>query len=334
MKKFIIFTTAQAFLLLALISCQKMQTAAKVVPDKAEDMLRFLPGSVNAVFFVDFHTGINLEFIDKIIEDEENYAEYQEFVTKTGIDPQKDVYYLATAMRGNLESQQRDVVAIVNLKYDRDALLAALQKEAEKDGETIEEEAYNGFVVYSGNGKEKDKTGSFTFLTGSHVALGTTAAVKSVIDVVEKKEENVLENKAFTALFARTDRYTLVWGGVIVPPESRSLIAANPILSGLENVTAISAAFDYKNENIILDLKLIGDDPIKNQELADRINGFKSLGAMIQIQDLSLAELMDRIEITSASDHVRIYASIPQSLPETLLDKLKLEKSRSEEKIF
>jgi hypothetical protein len=43
------------------------------------------------------------------------------------------------------------------------------------------------------------------------------------------------------------------------------------------------------------------------------------MGSMIQIQDFNMGEVLENIEITAGSDHVKIYASFP----EELLDKLK-----------
>lgn len=331
MKRFIITATAILLILYSFVSCQNMQTA-KVIPEKAEDMLRYLPGDVNGIFFIDFHRGINLEFMDKIIKDEEHFEDYLEFAEKTGIDPQKDIYFIAGAIRGEMKKDDEDVVAIINLKYDKNTLITLIQQEAEKEGEEINEENYSGFMIYSPPEKEKKKRGSFCFLNESYITLGKKDAVKSVIDVFQKKEVSVLKNKAFSSLFSKTNKESLLWGGIIIPTEQKSLLTENPMFTDMESIDAISMAFDYKEQNIILDIHLMVRDPIKSQEMADKLNEFKSMGAMIQIQDLDMAELLDRIEINSGGDHVRIFASFPEDLPKILLEKLKLEKTGCEEK--
>jgi hypothetical protein len=45
-----------------------------------------------------------------------------------------------------------------------------------------------------------------------------------------------------------------------------------------------------------------------------------------------MAEILDRIEITSTLDLVNIYASIPEDLPKTIIEKLKMEKTKEEKK--
>jgi len=56
------------------------------------------------------------------------------------------------------------------------------------------------------------------------------------------------------------------------------------------------------------------------------------MAALVQIQDLNMAEILDRIEITSGSDLVNIYASFPEDLPKTIIEKLKMEKTKEEKK--
>jgi len=210
MKRFIISATTILLILNSFVSCQNMRTA-KVIPAKAEDMLRYLPGDVNGVFFVDFHTGINLEFMDKIIKDEEHFEDYQEFVEKTGIDPQKDIYFIAGAIRGEMKKEDEDVMAIIDLKYDKNSLITLMQQEAKKEGEEIIQEDYKGFMIYSPPEKEKKKSGSFCFLNDSYITLGNKDGVKSVIDVFQKKEESVLKNEAFSSIFSKTNKESLLW---------------------------------------------------------------------------------------------------------------------------
>ena len=91
-------------------------------------------------------------------------------------------------------------------------------------------------------------------------------------------------------------------------------------------------ALDYENQNIIAEIRIMSSDPTKNQELADNLNGYKDMAALIQIQDLNMAEILDRIEITSTPDLVNIYATFPEDLPKTIIEKLKMEKTKEEKK--
>ncbi|MCK4363296.1 MAG: hypothetical protein KAW85_00715, partial [Candidatus Aminicenantes bacterium] len=183
------------------------------------------------------------------------------------------------------------------------------------------------------HGAKHEKGGSFTFLDESNIAVGDANSVKSVIDVLQKKKENVFKNEGFSSLLTKIDKEAIFWGAALIPPDAiNEVISEKPELIILEAVNAASVSLDYKNKNIIADIKIMSSDPMKNQELADNLNGYKSMAALIQIQDLNMAEILDRIEITSFPDHVKIYTSFPEDLPQTIIDKLKMKKTKEEKK--
>ena len=114
----------------------------------------------------------------------------------------------------------------------------------------------------------------------------------------------------------------------MVPSEAVSQVASNnPMLQSLKGLKSLSMYFDYEAQNIIAEIKAMGTDPEKNKQIADLLSGVKAMGAMAAAKEPAVGELMNKIEITSGDDYVRIYAS----LPEELIKKLK-EKKKKEEK--
>lgn len=330
MKKFTVIGITAIFVLFSFTSCEERITTPKAGTAKANDMLSLIPIDAMAVFFVDFHRIMAIETVDKFIKEDETYEDYQEFVEETGIDPQRDIFFVAFAITKGMEEPQQEGVGIINLKYNKDILLSMIKDEVEKEEEhELTEEEYNGVTIYTI--KEENEGKSFSFLDESNIVFGNENEVKSVIDVIQKKKENVFKNEELSAVLAKTNKEAMVWGVVLVPPEVLSKISAEkPMLSALEAVNGVAIYFDYEEKNIIAEIKLMSSDPMKNQELADSLNGFKSMFAMVQIQDLNLGEILDKIEITSSHDHVKIYASIPEDLPKDLIDKLKMEKAEEE----
>jgi hypothetical protein len=64
--------------------------------------------------------------------------------------------------------------------------------------------------------------------------------------------------------------------------------------------------------------------------MAAALNGFKALGAGAAAKEPLLGELLNKIEISSEADHVKINASIPEELLRNLSEKLKGEKAKPE----
>jgi hypothetical protein len=375
MKKFAVIGITVIFALCSFTSCEEGLFVSKAGPANAENALKLIPKDVMAVFFIDIHRVMTIEFINNLIKEKESdetsdeLTDFQEFKAKTGIDPEKDINFIVGAITGETEKGKEEGVGIINLTYDKDLLLSTIKEElakekeeehekqaeeghGEKEEHEMIEEEYNGFTIYTvreeceeeeeeeehgeeekEHGKKHEKGGSFSFLDESNIAVGNENAVKSVIDVLQKKKENVFKNEGFSSLLTKIDKEAIFWGAALIPPDAiNEVISEKPALTILEAVNAASVSLDYKNKNIIADIKIISSDPMKNQELADNLNGYKSMAALIQIQDLNMAEILDRIEITSFPDHVKIYTSFPEDLPQTIIDKLKMEKTKEEKK--
>jgi hypothetical protein len=231
------------------------------------------------------------------------------------------------------------------------------EEEGEEEDKLIEQE-YNGFTIYKVKEEKCEEEGEeekeekeeehgeeeeehvkkkddecFTFLDKSNIAIGNENGVKSVIDVLAKNKANVFKNEGFSSLLKETNYKATVWGAALIPSEViKEAISEKPELVILEAVNAASVALDYENQNFIAEIKIMSHDPTKNQELADNLNGYKDMAALIQIQDLNMAEILDRIEITSTPDLVNVYASFPEDLPKTIIEKLKMEKTKEEKK--
>ena len=365
MKKFAVIGITVIFALCSFTSCEKGLLVSKAGPADAENALKLIPEDVMAVFFIDIRRVMTIEFINNLIEEKESddtsdeLTDFQEFKARTGIDPEKDINFIVGALTGKTEKGKEEGIGIINLTYNKDLLLSLIreaikeekgddeEEEEEKEEHEMIEEEYNGFTIYTvreeceeeeeeeekEHGERHEKGGSFSFLDESNIAVGNENAVKSVIDVLQKKKENIFKNEGFSSLLTKIDKEAILWGAALIPSDAiNEVISEKPELIILEAVNAASVSLDYKNKNIIAAIKIMSSDPTKNQELADNLNGYKSMATLIQIQDLNIAEILDRIEITSFPDYVKIYTSFPEDLPQTIIDKLKMQKTKEEKK--
>lgn len=321
MKKFTAFGIVIIFALLSFLSCEKKPEAPSSGAAEANDMLSLLPVDAQGVLFIDIHRIMAIEALSEMIkeeEDKESSQEYLEFIEKTGIDPQKDIYSIAAAATKGEGKEMKTVSAVLNLKYNREVILPLIKENMEEEEELTEKE-YNGFTIYTIK-TDDEKNVSFAFLDDSYISAGNEEGVKSVIDVLQKKRENVFKNDSLAALLTDANKGAILWGALAIPPEVKEEMTNVPsMFKDIEAVNAISLSFDYKNKSFIAEIKLLTGDPDKSRQMADSLNGLKMMGSMIQIQDFNMGDVLNNIEITAGSDHVNIYASFP----EELLDKLK-----------
>jgi hypothetical protein len=326
MKKSAAIVLAFGLIVVGLMSCGKT-TAPKAGSAKATDMLSLLPVDAKGAIIVDVHRIMQTEFAQKSIAENEDKAKYDEFVQTTGIDPQQDIFYFVGAMMGEIGQKEPDGAGLVNLKYDKDKVLALVQKE----GGQLAEEEYSGLTIYRTAAGEDKKPMSFLFLDGSNILLGTDAAVRKVVDVYQKKADNIWKNENMSALLKGMNTTAMVWGGFSIPSDTmKEASSQNPMLGAFSDIRSLVISFDYKDNNLLAELKAMSPDPEKNKQMGDALNGFKALGAGAAAKEPLWGDLLNRIEISSAAEYVKISATLPEDLIKSLGDKMKPKKPETE----
>ncbi len=348
MKRVATFGIVLAMVACAFVACGPKAGAPAAGAATAEDMVRMFPKEAIGLMVIDINRGMQTEAAKKMIADPEGSKKYQEFIKETGIDPQKDLYFLAGALIGNIDKPEGAV--ILNGRFNKDSLLATIKA---KGGE-LKESVYEGITIYEihppvkvavpeekapeTQGQEEakpeepqaeqppaekvetpEKPGYGAFLSDSNIALGTEAAVKDVIDVLKAKKENVFKNAELAKLIKESNKKAMLWAALNVPPEAvKKMTESNPMLASLSGVNSLLLSFDYRDKAVQAEIKLMGGDAAKNKQIADFLTGMKALGGMAGSSKPAVGELMNKIEITSGADFVSISANIP----EELLDKL------------
>ena len=65
-------------------------------------MMAFMPQGVSGVLFIDINRAMNTEFVTNALAKPDADKGLQEVISKIGIDPRKDISYLALGMTGSL----------------------------------------------------------------------------------------------------------------------------------------------------------------------------------------------------------------------------------------
>ncbi len=326
MKKTTAISLALLLILFSFISCGKKATTPKAGSATPDDMLTLLPMNAKGVFFVNVNQAMSIEAVDKTIRESKDHNKLQEFVMMTGVDPQKDIFYAAVAMTGDLGKKEEKGVAIINLKYDKEKIVTLMkEKVAEEEDVELTESDYSGMTIYQASGG-KDEDVAFAFLDDSNIVAGNDAEVKTVIDISQKKADNVYKNQALSELLAKTNKDSLFWGAILIPSDAvGQATAENPMLSNLKDLKAATMSFDYKNMSMIAEIKLMSTNAEKNEQIAKMLDGLKAMGGMMAAQKPEIGELLNKIEITSTEEHVKVYASLPQELLEKLKESVPTE---------
>jgi ribosomal protein L30E len=328
MKKITTLSLALVLLLFGIAACKKAGPPA-AGSATATDMLSLIPKSAQGVVVLDVHAALNTAFVDKMLKEGEDKQKYLDFIKDTGIDPQKDIYLAVIGLMGTGGLNNASPAIVVNLKYDKDKLLAKLKEKATN----VTEEVYEGLTLYTVPEADDKKPMTGVFYDASNIILGEAKDVKAVIDVVKKGGENILKNETLSALLKSADKSAIVWAAVAFPPDMmKSVAAQNPMASSLENMKSLLVALNYKNKALQIEIKGMGGDAEKNKQTAEALNGLKALGAMASTEKPEIGELVNKIEVTSSAEFVKIAANFPEELLTKLGATAKLAGTKPEEK--
>jgi len=313
MKKAVIGLLTLVLLVMAFAACSKKAGIPVAGSAQAMDMLTLIPKTAQTVFVIDVHRGMNIPFVDKALKTGDDAAKYKEAIDKFGLDPQKDIYYAAIGLSQATDAEGKSVpqgAGVINLKYDQAKILDQIKKESPAFTEAV----YEGVTIFTVP-EEDGKPMYGAFLDTSNVAVGTEAGVKGVIDVMKGKAESAVKNADLMKLVKAGNTKALLWNVTTFTPEQiKQMTESNPMLGSFKSIQAVTMYVDDKNKGLQIELKALSNDAAKNKEIADMLTGFKALGAMGSSEKPELGEFLNKIEISSSPENVKIFINMPEDL--------------------
>ncbi|HOW85315.1 MAG TPA: DUF3352 domain-containing protein [Candidatus Aminicenantes bacterium] len=309
-----------AFLLAAFVAACAPATGLKTGAAAGEALIKMLPKSASGVAAFDVRRLMGTDTVAKALQDPQAKAKYDGFVQMSGVDPVKDIAYVgiglsappAGAAQGSLEGG-----LIISLRYDKAKLQGLIRQKAPQ----VKEETYNGVTVYANldGGKSRGRLGQAAFLDETHIALGSEAVLKGIIDVFQKRADSLAKNPGMADILKKADKSGIFWGAVAIPPELlRKGLAASPQAKILEGVKAVTLMYDDRVQGILADIRAIGGTKDQNANLAAALNGFKAMGAMFAAQEAAVGDFLNGLQITSGEDFTRLSLSVSHEVMDKL----------------
>jgi tetratricopeptide (TPR) repeat protein len=298
--------------------------AAGSIAAAGPDLLKLLPRSTAIVLVVDPQRFMDIDDIAAAMQAPKFKADYDEFVRSSGIDPQKDVAYVAFGMTlpadpdqiFNLSRSKPPLgVFVIKLKYDQSRLFALLKEKLPDAGPELYKEVaiypplYLGgtpttLSVRAGDGQKGFR---IAFLDSSHLVLGSDIDIRAVIDVYRETSEPLAKDPGMTDLVGRVDKSGMAWCAVAYPAEFiKKFVEAKPQLEAIETLKGAILAFDNEASELTINIRVIGGGKEQNMRAAATFNGLKFILAMKYAkEEPALAELLNGIAVTSGEDYTR-----------------------------
>ena len=310
-----------AFLLAAFFAACAPATGLKTGASAGEALIKMLPKSATGVAAFDVRRLMGTDAVAKALQEPEAKAKYDGFVQMSGIDPLKDISYVGIGLSappagtalGSLEGG-----LIISLKYDKAKLQGLIREKAPH----VTEETYNGVTVYANLDAgitSRARLGRAAFLDETHIALGTEAVLKGIIDVFQKRADSLAKNAEMAAILRKADKSGIFWGAMAIPPELlKKALDAAPQAKILEGVKALTLMYDDRVQGILADIRTIGGTKDQNANLAAALNGFKAMGAMFAAQEAAFGDFLNGLQITSGEDFTRLSLNVSHEVMDKL----------------
>ncbi|MCX7975002.1 MAG: hypothetical protein N3B16_10980 [Candidatus Aminicenantes bacterium] len=319
-KKTIIVSLA-FFMIIFPLACTKKARLPQAGQAKALNLIQLLPKNTLGIFAFDVKRSLDTSLAQYSLEDKEISSKIEEFKNHTGIDLNKDIYLIAGGIIA-IDQKEPQPVIMINLHYYREKLVNLIRQ---KIPQAPIEIVYGKTTIYKLDA-DKGPNSGFAFYDNSNIFLGSLEALEKLIDVCEGKAENLQQNHELNSLLKKTKTEALSWSAFLLPAEAMTEVAkANPMLSPLQKLRSLILSFDYKNKNLIAEIKAMGSEEAYHKQLADFFTGLRAMGVMATTNYPEVSELLNRIEIISTAEQVGLNFSLPEDLLIKLSDRLKKE---------
>jgi hypothetical protein len=260
----------------------------------------------------------------------QTFKDYADFVQKTGVDPQKDVFFVTAGIYGKLEDKEPDMLAIINLTYNKAKILDFLKSQSMM----VTEESFEGvslFTVKEINrqlpvpGTPKSENVRLAFLNDWNVAIGSPDRVKAAISLTKGTGKMALESEGIKSRIAAINQSSLFWFVLSALPDSVKKNQAGSMMGiDTSKLEALVGQFDFDKKILSGFLKVLAKDPEGNKKLVDMLNGFKGMAAMGASKDSpEVGELVNGITLTASADAINLNFSIKEEVMNKLGEKAK-----------
>jgi hypothetical protein len=239
-------------------------------------------------------------------------ADMQKLIELTGFDPRRDVREVLIASDGTQESKAGLAAAKGNFDIAKISALAVTQG--------VVTELYNGVTILE---DPKNREHGIAFLDSSTVVAGDLANVKGAID---RQNSPQPLPAAVTVKVNQWSNSQDAWGITTVPPASlapanvakNANANANPMQGAAQNVQQAAGGVKF-GANVVFSGEATCDTAPNANTLADMVKLLINIAQMQAGTDATAAALIKSVAVTPKDNVVKISASLPQDVFQSLL---------------
>jgi hypothetical protein len=282
----------------------------------AAEPLTLIPEGMTFVANINWGKLLTSEAMKKQFDDmlakqsPEQKKSYEEFVTKTGMDPLKDLKEVTMFVdaKADEKTQKPRGGVLLTGTFDAAKIIKSIQenKDAAKDA-TIEK--FEGLDCIKGK-KDPDTLG--LFLDANTILIGGTAVAKDVVAIKAGKGKAISGDAAFSGILGKADKAATLWGAAMIPASLKDQVRNNPQAAFLGFLNSVMFAFNYEND---LTFSLIADvDKKENMEaVMTNLNGYLGILKVTGAQSPEAMEILNMIKVESADNTAKVTLNVTKA---------------------
>ncbi len=245
---------------------------------------------------------------------EEAIAHFNDFISATGFDPEKDLREVYIAA-GPLNEGPKNVALVAYATIDAEELQAYVEREA---GNELDAYTYKGTTIYTKSG---DDAPALSFVNDDMImAANSSANLEAMIDRLEGEGNSLADNSKMMELMTLASAGQSAWFVArkpnVTPPagEIPSNELAQNAMQIFRAVDYVVGALNIENEGLDGQMFVYPNDSVSADDLASLMNGvIAAAKANPEIQEKDL-EMLDDLRAETRDGYVHMGMFVDNSL--------------------
>lgn len=246
------------------------------------------------------------EFTDSMDIHMEN-RELREIMEATGFDIRRDINEIYISFAASEQRRNASALVVVVGKYDPDKIMDYIKDKDEEH--RLASEDHNGFTIYSGDNHRNE--GVFSFADNNHIVAGNEAQVKQWLDNFKSGNGNSANSDRVKAIKYKNGMWVSLDADEMVDEIMDEFGKNMPMnrMGALEKIEKLNLSMHVKKD-IRMDGSGIFADAENAELFHDALKGMLATVKLAVSQDRDAVDVINKIEISTKGNQVRIDASL------------------------
>lgn len=313
------------------VACKKGDSGS-VALGPVSDFREMVAKDAAGYVVMNFKTMSEKGLFDEVLKDAKSLEELNRFQKSTGIDPKKDLetgIIVLMSIPSGPTTGNEEMYFIASGKFDQKKITASLKEENKG---TLQEEKIAGHTVYHGKITDTEtqvEKDLFVSFKDNNLILfaSNDASIQNAIQIVDGKKDSIAKGSKLYDMTDNVNKDHMFWGLLTIPEASKKELENGPgmMFPAFKEINCIYFGGTYDGKNLGIDANLFTEKSDSVKELATTLNSFKDMmksfasqGEQENPETAKAMEIINKINISSEKDSVKISVSLSKEQLEKL----------------